>query len=103
MSRRLFSTLRILPRRQDGLEGPVAPLLGRPAGGVALHDEDLALGGVALEQSASFPGRARPSRAVLRMTRSRALRAASRARAAVRDFSTIRRASLGFSWKYSAR
>ena len=46
-------------------------------------------------QSASLPGSAEPSRALLRMTRSRALRAASRARAAVSDFSMIRRAVAG--------
>ena len=44
-------------------------------------------------QSASLPGSAEPSSALLRMTRSRALRAASRARAAVSDFSMMRRAS----------
>src|SRR5260370_24146414 len=33
--------------RQDRLEAPVAPLLGRTAGAVALDDEDLRLGGVA--------------------------------------------------------
>src|SRR5215510_246857 len=38
-----------------------------------------------------------PSSAPLRMTRSRAFRAASRARAAVRHFSMIRRPSAGFS------
>src|SRR5258707_6689413 len=32
--------------RQDRLEAPVAPLLGRTAGAVALDDEDLGLGGV---------------------------------------------------------
>ena len=43
-----------------------------------------------------------PSSAVFRITRSRALRAASRARAAVMHFSTMRRASVGFSSRYAA-
>ena len=54
-------------------------------------------------QSASLPGSDIPSRAPLRMTRSRALRAASRARAAVRHFSMIRRPSAGFSSRYWPR
>ena len=44
LSMRAFSTFRILPlKRQDGLEAPVAALLGRAAGRVALDEEDLAL------------------------------------------------------------
>ena len=42
-----------------------------------------------MEQSASLPGRLEPSRRPLRRVRSRALRAALRARAAVTDLSTI--------------
>ena len=47
------------------------------------------LAGSFSEQSASLPGSVSPSSGPLRMTRSRALRAASRARAVVRHFSTI--------------
>ena len=49
------------------------------------------------EQSASLPGRVIDSSADLRMTRSRALRAASRARAEVRHLLTIALAAAGFS------
>ena len=56
--------------------------------------------GSRLEQSASLPGRLPLSSALLRWTRSRALRAASRARAAVMPFSMTRRASEGFSSRY---
>jgi hypothetical protein len=68
-------------QRQDRLESPVAALLGRATGRVALDDVELALAGSRSWQSASLPGRDIPSSAPLRMTRSRALRAASRARA----------------------
>ena len=44
------------PQRQDGLETPVAPLLRRTAGGLALDDEDLAGGGVALLAVGEFAG-----------------------------------------------
>jgi len=53
--------------------------------------------GSLLWQSASVPGRALSDRAPLRRTRSRALRAASRARAASTTFSMMFLASLGFS------
>ena len=52
-------------------------------------------------QSASLPGRVEFSSADLRRVRSRALRAASRARAASTDLQTIRRASVGFSSRNS--
>ena len=49
LSKRARSTLRILPRkRQHRLEGAVARLLGRAAGAVALDQEQLGLGGIAL-------------------------------------------------------
>ena len=49
LSKRAFSTLRILPlMRQNRLEAAVAPLLGRAAGGVAFDDVELALRRVAL-------------------------------------------------------
>ena len=53
------------------------------------------------EQSASLPGSVEFSSADLRRVRSRALRAASRARAASTDFETIRLASVGFSSRNS--
>ena len=52
-------------------------------------------------QSASLPGRVEFSSADLRRVRSRALRAAWRARAASTDFETIRRASPGCSSRNS--
>ena len=52
-------------------------------------------------QSASLPGRVEFSSADLRRVRSRALRAAWRARAASTDFETIRRASAGCSSRNS--
>ncbi len=55
-----------------------------------------------MEQSASLPGSVLPSSRPLRRVRSRALRAALRARAALIAFSTIWRPSLGFSSRNSA-
>ncbi len=55
-----------------------------------------------MEQSASLPGSVLPSRRPLRRVRSRALRAALRARAALIVFSTICRPSEGFSSRNSA-
>ena len=54
------------------------------------------------EQSASLPGSAEFSSALLRRVRSRALRAAARAWAADTDLRMTRTASLGFSSKNSA-
>src|SRR5438874_661295 len=56
------------------------------------------LAGSRSEQSASLPGRPPPVRALLR-TVSRALRAASRARAAINDLSMTRLATGGFASK----
>src|SRR5207247_899541 len=56
------------------------------------------LAGSRSEQSASLPGRPPPVSALLR-TVSRALRAASRARAAINDLSTTRLATEGFESK----
>ena len=85
-------------QRQDGLEVPVAALLGRAAGRVTLDDVQLASWSdrapssrPACRAGSGFPGR------ILRITRSRALRAASRARAEVRHFCTIALAACGFS------
>ncbi len=75
---------------QDGLEVAVAALLGasrRPSRPRRCRARSSV--GSRSEQSASLPGRVRLSRADLRMTRSRALRAASRARAEVRHLETI--------------
>ena len=94
---RLLDVQHLAEHRQDGLEAPIAALLGRSAGGVALDDVELERAGSRSWQSASFPGSAIPSSAPLRMTRSRALRAASRARAAVRHFLDDPTAVGGFS------
>ena len=45
---RLLDVQDLALERQDGLEAPVAPLLGRAAGRVALDDVDLAERGIAL-------------------------------------------------------
>ena len=102
LSSRAFSTFRSLPRSgRIGLEAAIAALLGRAAGRVALDDVELAAApGRAPGSRPACRGATRPSRAPLRITRSRALRAASRARAAVRHFSMIRRPSPGFSSRY---
>src|SRR4051812_19279533 len=47
LSKRARSTLRILPRSGSSLEGAVAAHLGRAAGGIALNDQELRLGGIA--------------------------------------------------------
>ncbi len=44
--RRLLGVEHLAAQRQDGLRAPIAPLLGRAAGAVALDDEELALGGI---------------------------------------------------------
>ena len=94
LSRRAFSTLRILPRSgRMAWKLPVAALLGRAAGRVALDEVELALRRVVAPSSRpACPGREPPSRTLLRRASSRALRAASRARAAETAFSTILRA-----------
>jgi hypothetical protein len=84
-------------QRQDGLELAVAALLGGAAGGVTLDDVDLAQRRVFSWQSASLPGRPMPSSTPLRRVISRALRAASRARAASTILPQMILASLGFS------
>ncbi len=58
------------------------PVWGTAAGAVALDQEQFGLGGIFFQQSFSFPARKFTSIAVLRRVSSRALRAASRARAA---------------------
>ena len=101
LSRRAFSTLRTLPR-----SGRIAwkrrsrPCLAEPPAESPSTMYSSLRSGSRSWQSASLPGRDSPSSAPLRMTRSRALRAASRARDAVRHFSMIRRPSPGFSSRY---
>ena len=84
--------------RQDGLERAVAALLGAAAGRVALDQVDLAS---APDRRASSrpacPGSTAFSRPDFFRTRSRALRAASRARAALTAFSMMFRATGGCS------
>ena len=104
LSRRAFSTFRILPR-----SGRIAwkrrsrPCLAEPPAESPSTRYSSLRAGSRSWQSASLPGSDMPSSAPLRMTRSRALRAASRARAAVRHFSMIRRPSAGFSSRYWPR
>ena len=100
---RLLDVEDLAAQRQDRLETAVAPLLGRATGRVALHQVQLAvLGGSFSEQSASLPGRVMPSMALLRMT-GRAPSAPPGGPAPPSGiFSTIFRASLGFSSKYCA-
>ena len=45
---RLFDVQDLAAQRQNGLEMPVAPLLGAAAGAVALDEEDFAARGIAL-------------------------------------------------------
>src|SRR5204863_56362 len=101
LSARAFSTLRILPRsgRIAWVRRSRPPFALPPADGPSTMKSSH-FSGSRSEQSASFPGREKPSSAPLRCTRSRAFRAASRARNAVRHFSTMRFASAGFSSRY---
>ena len=102
LSRRAFSTLRILPR--SGSIAWVARLLAVLALPPAESPSTMYIShfeGSFSEQSASFPGRAVPSRAVLRLVKSRAFLAASLALCASMDLSKIVRATSGFcSRKY---
>ena len=98
-----FSTFRILPRR-----GKIAwkrrsrpPLAEPPAELPSTMNSSLSEGSCD-EQSASLPGRSSLSSGLLRRTMSRALRAASRARAASAAFSTMVLPILGFSSRNSA-
>ena len=104
LSMRFFSTLMILPR-----SGRIAwvwrsrPCLAEPPAESPSTMKTSARAGSRTEQSASLPGRVEFSSADLRRVRSRALRAASRAREAETDFVTILRASAGFSSRNSAK
>ena len=98
LSRRARSTFRILP-----LSGSTAwnrrsrPCFAEPPAESPSTRKSSAAAGSRSLQSASLPGRFELSSTPLRRVSSRALRAASRARAASTTFSTIRRASRGFS------
>ena len=102
LSSRAFSTLRILPR-----SGRIAwkrrsrPCLAEPPAESPSTRYNSHFAGSRSEQSASLPGSVRLSSALLRITRSRALRAASRARLEVVHFSTIFLPSRGFFSSHS--
>ncbi|MNJ47407.1 hypothetical protein D3C77_425650 [compost metagenome] len=93
-----FSTLRILPR-----SGRIAwkcrsrPCLADPPAESPSTIYNSLIEASLEEQSASFPGSALTSNALLRRVSSRALRAASRAREAWSAFSRTRRDTAGFS------
>ena len=91
---RAFSTLRIFPLmgRIAWISESLACLAGPAAEAPSTMNNSLSPGSRD-EQSASLPGRLALSSAVLRLVSSRALRAASRALAALMHFSTICRAS----------
>ncbi len=104
LSIRFFSTLMILPRR--GSTACVLrsrPCLAEPPAESPSTTNSSASAGSRTEQSASLPGSVEFSSADLRRVRSRALRAASRARAASTDLRMTLLASDGFSSKNSAR
>ena len=102
LSIRLFSTLMILPR-----SGSTAwvfrsrPCFAEPPAESPSTMNSSASAGSLTEQSASLPGSVEFSSADLRRVRSRALRAASRARAASTALTRIRRASAGCSSRNS--
>ena len=98
LSRRAFSTFRILPR-----SGRIAwnlrsrPCFAEPPAESPSTRYSSHSSGLRSWHSASLPGSPAPSRAPLLRVRSRALRAASRARAASRILRTMRLATDGFS------
>src|SRR6185503_16939860 len=80
LSRRAFSTLRTLPRSgSTAWKRRSRPCLAEPPAESPSTMNSSLRAGSRSWQSASLPGRDNPSRAPLRMTRSRALRAAARA------------------------
>ena len=103
LSMRFFSTLMIFPR-----SGRIAwvlrsrPCLAEPPAESPSTMKISASAGSRTEQSASLPGSVEFSSADLRRVRSRALRAASRARAASTALRIAWRASAGFSSRNSA-
>ncbi len=98
---RFFDVENLALERQDGLVAAVAPALGRAAGRFALDDEQLAARGIALLAIGEFSRQAAESSADLRRVSSRALRAASRARAASMHLPMIFRAIEECLSKYS--
>ena len=102
LSIRFFSTLMILPNSGSTacVERSRACLAEPPAESPSTMNSSVRLGSRTL-QSASLPGSVEFSSADLRRVRSRALRAAARARAESIDLRTIRRASAGFSSRNS--
>ena len=96
-SSRAFSTLRILPRRGRiaWVARERAVLAEPPAESPSTMKISQFFGSLSV-QSASFPGRDRPSRAFFLRVISRAFLAASRARWASRDFSTVALPTFGF-------
>ena len=98
---RLLDVQDLAAQREDRLELAVAALLRAAAGAVALDDEELGEArGPSPGSPRACPGSEPESSAPLRRTSSRALRAASRARADSTIFSTILFATRGFSSRY---
>ena len=97
----LLDVQELAAQRQDRLEPPVAALLGRAAGRVALDDVELAARRIALLAVGEL---ARQRQAVERALAdhevARLAGGLARARRAVRHFSMIRRPSPGFSSRY---
>ena len=104
LSKRAFSTLRIFP-----LSGKMAwkrrsrPCFAEPPAESPSTINSSDFSGSFSWQSANFPGRPSPSRTPLRRVMSRALRAASRARAASTIFPHKIFASCGRSCKYALK
>ena len=97
-SRRAFSTFRILPRRgRMAWKARSRPCLADPPAESPSTRYSSHFPGSRSWHSASLPGRPAPSSAPFLRVRSRALRAASRAREASSTFSTMRFATEGFS------
>src|SRR5690625_1597925 len=100
-SNRAFSTFKILPRR-----GSIAwKCLSRPDFADPPAESPSTINNSLIsasfeEQSDNFPGKFDISNALLRLVNSRAFRAATLAREAIIPFSTITRATDGFSNKY---
>src|SRR5712691_10356779 len=103
LSMRAFCTLRILPRSGRIAWKPRSrPCFAEPPAESPSTRYTSQIVGSSSEQSASFPGSNPPSRPLLLRTSSRALRAASRARAALTALLITARATLGFLSKNSA-
>ncbi len=98
LSSRARSTFRILPRiGRIAWVSRERPCFAVPPAESPSTMKSSALDGSRSWQSASFPGRLWSESAPLRRARSRALRAAARARAASSTFATIGLAAPGFS------